>query len=160
MEFQISGLRLGTDKGFPGNDLQNLQSFVGHFQILLLLYPTCENLWIPKFQISLPVPNRTREQAETMDSKISNRITSVQLFKAQGFFYNMHAYTQHIYKHHDRNNSSFSKPVVYSADFSATILWALFKKNMQGFSVIQLPRGIAPFLSTNENKCLQNTCLA
>ena len=35
-----------------------------------------------------------------------------------------------------------------------------FKKNMQGFSVIQLPRGIAPFLSTNENKCLQNTCLA
>ena len=37
---------------------------------------------------------------------------------------------------------------------------ALFKKNMQGFSVIQLQRGIAPFLSTNENKCLQNTCLA
>ena len=36
----------------------------------------------------------------------------------------------------------------------------VFKKNMQGFSVIQLPRGIAPFLSTNENKCLQNTCLA
>ena len=35
-----------------------------------------------------------------------------------------------------------------------------FKKNMQGFSVIQLPRGIAPFLSTSENKCLQNTCLA
>ena len=36
----------------------------------------------------------------------------------------------------------------------------VFKKNVQGFSVIQLPRGIAPFLSTNENKCLQNTCLA
>ena len=36
----------------------------------------------------------------------------------------------------------------------------VFKKNMQGFSVIQLPRGSAPFLSTNENKCLQNTCLA
>ena len=33
-----------------------------------------------------------------------------------------------------------------------------FKKNRQGFSVIQLPRGIAPFLSINTNKCLQ-TCI-
>ncbi len=33
-----------------------------------------------------------------------------------------------------------------------------FKKNRQGFSVIQLPRGIAPFLSINTNKCLQ-TCV-
>ena len=30
-----------------------------------------------------------------------------------------------------------------------------FKENRQGFSVIQLPRGIAPFLSINTNKCLQ-----
>ena len=41
-----------------------------------------------------------------------------------------------------------------------SLILPVFKKNMQGFSVIQLPRGIAPFLSTNENKCLQNTCLA
>jgi len=34
----------------------------------------------------------------------------------------------------------------------------IFKKNRQGFSVIQLPRGIAPFLSINTNKCLQ-TCV-
>ena len=33
-----------------------------------------------------------------------------------------------------------------------------FKKNRQGFSVIQLPRGIAPFLSIDMNKCLQ-TCV-
>ena len=33
-----------------------------------------------------------------------------------------------------------------------------FKKNRQGFSVIQLPRGIAPFLSIDTNKCLQ-TCV-
>ena len=33
-----------------------------------------------------------------------------------------------------------------------------FKKNRQGFSVIQLPRGIAPFLPIDTNKCLQ-TCV-
>ena len=32
------------------------------------------------------------------------------------------------------------------------IIPTVFKKNMQGFSVIQLPRGIAPFLSTKKNK--------
>jgi hypothetical protein len=51
-------------------------------------------------------------------------------------------------------------PCVYLAIFRQCSNYRFFKKNMQGFSVIQLPRGIAPFLSTNENKCLQNTCLA
>ena len=46
------------------------------------------------------------------------------------------------------------------APLTVALCSRFFKKNMQGFSVIQLPRGIAPFLSTNENKCLQNTCLA
>ena len=32
------------------------------------------------------------------------------------------------------------------------------KKNRQGFSVIQLPRGIAPFSPIDKNKCLQ-TCV-
>ena len=55
----ISDIRaqLGTGKDISENDLQNVQSFVGHFQIRLLIYPTFENLWIPKFQISPPVPN-------------------------------------------------------------------------------------------------------
>ncbi len=35
---------------------------------------------------------------------------------------------------------------------------AEFKKNRQGFSVIQLPRGITPFLSIDKNKRLQ-TCV-
>ena len=50
--------------------------------------------------------------------------------------------------------------LVFSYAASVVDSGCYFKKNMQGFSVIQLPRGIAPFLSTNENKCLQNTCLA
>ena len=56
----ISDIRaqLGTGKDISENDLQNVQSFVGHFQIRLLIYPTFENLWIPKFQVSPPVPNR------------------------------------------------------------------------------------------------------
>ena len=57
---QMSDIRaqLGTGKDISENDLQNVQSFVGHFQIRLLIYPTFENLWIPKFQVSPPVPNR------------------------------------------------------------------------------------------------------
>ena len=31
---------------------------VGHFQELFSMYPTCENPWVPKFQIALPVPNQ------------------------------------------------------------------------------------------------------
>ena len=62
-----------------------------------------------------------------MGSKISDSIASAQLFKAQGsFLYNMHAYIQHLHKHHSPNNSSFSEPVVYSADFSVSILSTLF----------------------------------
>ena len=50
------------------------------------------------------------------------------------------------------------KLLLYKGDTIVYTKETYFKKNRQGFSVIQLPRGIAPFLSIDKNKCLQ-TCV-
>jgi len=59
----------------------------------------------------------------------------------------------------ERKRQGLGKPnLIYVKNFISGLPESQFKKNRQGFSVIQLPRGIAPFLSINENKCLQ-TCV-
>ena len=53
---------------------------------------------------------------------------------------------------------SVSKQNQISGKYTICLANPPFKKNRQGFSVIQLPRGIAPFSPIDKNKCLQ-TCV-